>query len=57
MDGWGLGYDELSARNPRLVYAAGSAFGALGPDASRNGADLSAQASGGLISSTGVDGR
>jgi CoA:oxalate CoA-transferase len=56
MDGWGLGYDELSARNPRLVYAAGSAFGALGPDASRTGADLSAQASGGLISGTGVDG-
>ena len=56
MDGWGLGYDELSAHNPRLVYAAGSAFGALGPDASRTGADLSAQASGGLISGTGVDG-
>ena len=56
MDGWGLGYDELSARNPRLVYAAGSAFGALGPDASRTGADLSAQASGGLISGTGADG-
>ena len=56
MDGWGLGYDVLRERNPRLVYAAGSAFGALGPDASRAGADLSAQASGGLISGTGVDG-
>ncbi len=56
MDGWGLGYDVLSERNPELVYAAGSAFGALGPDASRAGADLSAQASGGLISGTGVDG-
>ena len=41
---------------PALVYAAGSAFGVLGPDASRTGADLSAQASGGLISGTGVDG-
>ena len=55
MDAWGLGYDVLSARNPRLVYAAGSAFGALGPDASRTGADLSAQASGGLIHGTGTD--
>ena len=55
MDGWGLGYDVLSARNPGLVYAAGSAFGALGPDASRTGADLSAQASGGLIHGTGTD--
>ena len=25
MEAWGLGYDELSARNPGIVYAAGSA--------------------------------
>ena len=56
MDGWGLGYEQISELNPRLVYAAGSAFGTLGPDASRTGADLSAQASGGLISGTGADG-
>ena len=55
MDGWGLGYDALAARNPRLVYAAGSAFGPVGPDAEREGADLSAQASGGLINATGTD--
>ncbi len=55
MDGWGLGYDELAARNPRLVYAAGSAFGPVGPDAERVGADLSAQASVGLINATGTD--
>ena len=56
LERWGLGYDVLSARNPRLVFAAGSAFGPDGPDAGREGADLSAQASGGLISGTGVDG-
>ncbi len=38
------------------MYAAGSTFGTEGPDAAREGADLSAQAAGGLISTTGVDG-
>ena len=56
MDGWGLGYDDVAARNPAVVYASGSTFGSLGPDAHREGADLSAQAAGGLISTTGVDG-
>ena len=53
MEQWGLGYDELSERNPRLVYATGSSFGPVGPDAAREGADLSGQAFGGLISTTG----
>lgn len=56
MDGWGLGYDVVAARNPSIVYASGSTFGALGPDADQEGADLSGQAAGGLISTTGVDG-
>jgi crotonobetainyl-CoA:carnitine CoA-transferase CaiB-like acyl-CoA transferase len=56
MEDWGLGYDELAARNPGLVYACGSTFGPEGPDSRREGADLSAQAAGGLISTTGVDG-
>ena len=56
MDEWGLGYEALAARNPRLVYATGSAFGPVGPDAHREGADLSAQAAGGLISATGNEG-
>jgi crotonobetainyl-CoA:carnitine CoA-transferase CaiB-like acyl-CoA transferase len=56
MDEWGLGYDAVSERNPRLVYAMGSSFGSLGPDAHREGADLSAQSAGGLISTTGVTG-
>ncbi len=56
LDEWGLSYDEVSARNPRIIYAAGTSFGTEGTDAGREGADLSAQASGGLISTTGSDG-
>ena len=56
MEGWGLGYDDLAERNPRIVYAVGSSFGQRGPDAAREGADLSAQAAGGLISTTGGNG-
>jgi len=55
MEGWDLGYAEVSARNPRIVYATSSCFGSQGPDARREGADLSAQAAGGLISTTGGD--
>ena len=56
MDEWGLGYEALSERNPRIIWAAGSTFGPLGPDALREGADLAGQAAGGLISTTGKDG-
>ncbi len=55
MEAWGLGYDDLAASNPGLIFATGSAFGPVGPDAQREGADLSAQAAGGLISATGTD--
>ena len=53
MESWGLGYDVVAQRNPRIVYAASSSFGSEGPDAAREGADLSGQAAGGLISTTG----
>ena len=56
MEAWGLGYEEVAARNRSVVYAAASTFGPLGPDAGREGADLAAQAAGGLIATTGVDG-
>jgi crotonobetainyl-CoA:carnitine CoA-transferase CaiB-like acyl-CoA transferase len=56
LEGWGLGYAEASARNERIIYAMGSSFGPEGPDAAREGADLSAQAAGGLISTTGGNG-
>jgi crotonobetainyl-CoA:carnitine CoA-transferase CaiB-like acyl-CoA transferase len=56
MDAWGLGYGDVAAVNPGIVYATGSAFGSRGPDGAREGADLSAQAAGGLIADIGVDG-
>lgn len=56
LDDWGLGYEALRKVNPRLIYASGSVFGPEGPSASTKGADLTGQAAGGLISTTGVDG-
>src|ERR1700692_2980979 len=52
----GLGYDELSARNPRLIYASISGFGQTGPYSSEPGDDAIAQALGGLMSVTGEAG-
>ena len=43
MESWGLGYDEVAACNPGVIYAAGSTFGPEGDDAKREGADLSGQ--------------
>ncbi len=56
MDEWGLGYEDVAARNPGIVYAMGTTLGPKGPGASREGADIAGQATGGLISTTGVDG-
>ena len=56
MDDWGLGYEDLSHENPQLIYACGNTFGPLGPDSSREGADLAGQCAGGLVSTSGRDG-
>ncbi|MGY8684041.1 CoA transferase [Bradyrhizobium sp. UFLA05-153] len=48
MERLGLGYGDLSARNPRLIYAAGFGFGEAGPLADRPGQDMLAQAFSGL---------
>lgn len=52
MDKLGLGYADLSARNPGLVYASISGFGSVG-GAELPGYDFIAQAVGGLMSITG----
>ncbi len=32
LDAWGLGYEDLAASNPRIIWAAGSYLGPQGPD-------------------------
>lgn len=54
LDGRGLGYDDVHARHPQLVYASISAFGDVGPDAERGGFDLIVQAESGIMSLTGT---
>ena len=49
----GLGYEQLAALNPRLVYARVSGFGPLGPDADKAMLDGAAQARGGLAAISG----
>jgi len=49
----GIGYAEMAAVNPRLVYASLSAFGEEGPYRARPGVDQIVQGMGGLMSITG----
>lgn len=51
---YGLGYDSLSKASPGLVYCSISGFGQTGPNASKPGYDLMAQAYGGIMSLTGA---
>ena len=53
MDKMGLGYEALSARNPRLVLGSISAFGDTGPMSDWPGFDQIAQGYSGLMSLTG----
>ncbi len=46
----GLGYDELSRANPRLIYLSVSGFGQAGPASGRPCSDSVAQAFSGLVS-------
>jgi crotonobetainyl-CoA:carnitine CoA-transferase CaiB-like acyl-CoA transferase len=55
MDRLGLGYDQVSAKHPRLVYCSISGFGDSGPRTREAGYDAVLQAEGGLMSVTGPD--
>ena len=50
---YGLGYDDLKAENPKLVYCSITGFGQTGPYAKRAGYDFLVQAMGGIMSLTG----
>jgi crotonobetainyl-CoA:carnitine CoA-transferase CaiB-like acyl-CoA transferase len=50
MERLGLGYAELSALNPRLIYAFGSGYGPTGPYRDKGGQDVLAQALSGIAS-------
>lgn len=50
---YGLGYDELSALNPKIVYCSITGFGQTGPWCHRPGYDFIIQGLGGLMSITG----
>jgi len=52
----GLGYQDLSKLNPRLVYCSVSAFGHTGPDSKRPGFGLIAEARSGAMAQVGVPG-
>jgi crotonobetainyl-CoA:carnitine CoA-transferase CaiB-like acyl-CoA transferase len=57
LDRLGLGYKELSALNPKLVYCSISAYGHTGPDAHRPGFGLIAEAKSGMLAQIGVEGK
>jgi len=53
LDRYGLGYKDLAALNPGLVYCSVTGFGQTGPYRERPGYDFMAQGMGGLMSLNG----
>lgn len=53
LEKWGIGYDSLSARFPRLIHCRVSGFGADGPLGGLAGYDAAIQAMSGLMSVNG----
>jgi len=51
----GLGYDVMSAINPRLIYASFSAFGQQGPRSRQTAYDHVIQATSGIMAMTGTE--
>jgi CoA:oxalate CoA-transferase len=56
MDRLGLGYAELAASNPRLIYATMASFGQTGPRRGWTGMNVNLQACSGLMLATGREG-
>src|ERR1700719_3022444 len=54
LEALGLGYEALSAINPRLIYASFSAFGHTGPRRERTAYDHVIQATSGIMAMTGT---
>ena len=50
----GLGYEQMRAINPRIIYCSITGFGQTGPRAEQAGYDYLVQGMGGLMSITGV---
>lgn len=57
MESFGLGYDDLRDRLPRLIYASGKGYGSDGPWAKLGAMDSTVQASSGFMSMTGYSDR
>jgi crotonobetainyl-CoA:carnitine CoA-transferase CaiB-like acyl-CoA transferase len=53
MEKLGLGYDDLARRNPAIIYASASGYGAKGPQRSWAAMDILGQARGGTMSVQG----
>ncbi|SIS77894.1 CoA:oxalate CoA-transferase [Roseivivax lentus] len=56
MDKFGLGWETLRTRHPRLIYGSLSGYGQTGPDARRPAYDMIAEARGGVMAETGERG-
>ena len=57
MESFGLGYDEIARRFPRLIYASGKGYGSASRFAKLGSMDNTIQASSGFISITGFPDR
>ena len=53
---YGIGSAALREENPRLIYAAGTGYGATGPHRAFRGMDVTIQAMSGIMSITGEEG-
>lgn len=57
MEKMGLGYEQLRAINPRLIYCSVTGYNRGGPEAKRPGYDLVIQGQAGLMSMNGEEGQ